>query len=246
MCVQTTRSFYGHRRFTAVGDGRRPSRPRLILLLFAVFSVFGCLGRFARVNLNAMPMPMPRAAHQPSALPTWRDFLVSPGFAGAAVLIAAVIVFCAVLYASGRAARRLDEQLEQRRHTEAVDRCWDRFVWLVETASIEPAAREAGEASLGLGPDLALELLRGLHHDANVLGDETLARAVSVYLVQYGLVLGRQGGLLPKVTAAPDRRVRSSAREKPSAAATMPMKSRTTVRRTQVRDATDDQSAGTH
>ena len=202
-------------------------------------------------------MPIPRAAHGPSAPPTLRDFLVSPGFAGAGVLIAAIIVFSAVLYASGRATRRLDKQLERqdlhhkefradRQHVELIDRCWERFVWLVETAGKEPTARDAGEASLGLGPELALELLRGLHRDANELGDETLARAVTAYLAEYGLVLGRQGGLLPKIAAGPDGPVRPSAGDKPSAAATMPMKSRTTARRTRVRDTTGDHPAGTH
>jgi hypothetical protein len=202
-------------------------------------------------------MPIPRAAHRPSAPPTLRDFLVSPGFAGAGVLIAAIIIFCAVLYASGRATRRLDKQLERqdlhhekvradRQRAELIDRCWDRFVWLVETAGKEPAAGDAGEANLGLGPELALELLRGLHRDANELGDETLARAVTVYLADYGLILGRQGGLLPKIAAEPDGPVRPSAGNKPSAAATMPMKSRTTARRTRVRDTTGDHPAGTH
>ena len=44
------------------------------------------------------------------------------------------------------------------------------------------AARDADDASLGLGPELALELLEGLHRDAKELGDDTLARAVAVYL----------------------------------------------------------------
>jgi hypothetical protein len=227
--------------------------------------VFDYRLRFAQVNLNTMPTP--GAAHQPSALPSFSEFLVSPGFAGAAVLIAAVIVLSAVLYASGLTARRLDKQLEQqdlqheevradRQHTEVVDRCWERFVWLVETAGIEPAAREAGEASLGLGPELALELLRGLHRDANELGDQTLARAVAVYLAQYGLVLGQQGGPLPKVADEPDGRVPSSAGDKPSAAATMPIKSRNAAKasttkvaeqtRTRVRDTIGDHPAGTH
>jgi hypothetical protein len=171
-----------------------------------------------------------RLAEASSAqLPTLRDFVLSPGFAAALVLVAAIIVFGAVLFASGRAGRRLDRQLEQqgahhqeartdRQRRQAINRCWDRMVWLVETAGTEPAARDADEASLGLGPELALELLEGLHRDAKELGDETLARAVTFYLAQYGLVLGQQGGPLPEslpvVNGHPDR----SAEGKPSAA----------------------------
>jgi hypothetical protein len=217
--------------------------------------VLGWQRLFAQVNLNAMPIP--RSTYRPSAPPNLRDFLMSPGFVGAGVLIAAIVVFCAVWYAAGRATRRLDQQLERqdlhhenvradRRHAELIDRCWERFVWLVETAGKEPAAQDVGEAGLGLGPELALELLRGLHRDANELGDETLARAVTVYLAEYALVLGRQGGLLPKIAAGSDDPVRPLAGDKPSAAATMPMKSRTTARRTRVRDMTGDQPAGTH
>jgi hypothetical protein len=162
-------------------------------------------------------------------LPTLRDFVLSPGFAAALVLVAAIIVFCAVLYASGRAGRRLDRQLEQqdahhqqartdRQRRQAINRCWDRMVWLVETAGTEPAARDTDEASLGLGPELALELLEGLHRDAKELGDETLARAVTVYLAQYGLVLGQQGGPLPESLPAVNGHPEPSAEGKPSAA----------------------------
>ena len=47
-------------------------------------------------------------------------------------------------------------------------------MWLVETAGTAAAARDTYEASLGLGPELALELLEGLHRDAKELGDEML------------------------------------------------------------------------
>jgi hypothetical protein len=183
-------------------------------------------------------MPIPEAVDRPPAPPTLHDFLVSAGFAGVAVLIAAIIISCAVLYAAGRAGRRLDKQLEQqdlhyeevradRQQAAVIDRCWERFVWLVETAGVEPAARDAGEASLGLGPELALELLHGLHRDAKKLGDETLARAVTVYLAQYGLVLGQQSGPLPEIVAVLDSQTPLAADGKPSEALTAPMKSRT-------------------
>jgi len=183
---------------------------------------------------------IPEAAYWPPALPALKDFVVSAGFAGAAVLVAAIIVSCVVLYATRRAGRRLNMQLEQQDHhheqtiedhqrSAAVDRSWQRLVWLVETAGVEPAAQDTEEASLGLGPELALEILEGLVRDADKLGDETLAKAATVYLAQYGLVLGQRSGPLP----APLARRRdghappSSADNQPAPAATAPDESPT-------------------
>ena len=56
---------------------------------------------------------MPSAEAWSPQLPALREFLVSPGFAGAGIALAAIVVLCAVLYTSRRAARRLDKQLEQ-------------------------------------------------------------------------------------------------------------------------------------
>ena len=81
-----------------------------------------------------------------------------------------------------------------------IQRCWERLKWLVETAGIEPAASEG--ASLGLGPELALELLRGLLRDAEQLCDDALANAVTVYQHQFSLVLAQQGGPLSELGAA--------------------------------------------
>lgn len=158
-------------------------------------------------------MPLPEAWSP--RLPPLRDFVVSPGFAGVVVLLAAIVVLCAVLYASRRAARRLDKQLEQqdlehqdlradRERDAAIGRCWERLVWLVKTGGMDPAALEADEAILGLGPELALTLLEGLHRDAKDLGDDTLAAATRVYLTQYALVLGQQGGPLPNSASGPN------------------------------------------
>jgi hypothetical protein len=144
------------------------------------------------LNLQAMPQLVPL-----------REFIVSPGFAGAAAVIAAVIVLCAVLYASRRASGQRERQHQQAREDEqcavAIQRCWDRLKWLVETAGIEPATSEG--ASLGLGPELALELLRGLLRDAEQLGDDALANAVTVYQHQFSLVLAQQGGPLSELAA---------------------------------------------
>lgn len=140
-----------------------------------------------------------------------REFLVSPGFAGAAAVVAALIVVCAVLYAGRRAGKRLDSQLEQRErhHQEAREteqramssqQCWETLKWLVKSAGIEPAASEG--ATLGLGPELAMATLRGLLRDAERLGDETLADAVTVYQNQFALVLAQQGGPLSELAAS--------------------------------------------
>lgn len=139
-----------------------------------------------------------------------REFIVSPGFAGAAAVVAATIVLCAVLYGLRRSRKRFHQELELRerhhqearhdeQHAVAVARCWDRLRWLVETAGIEPAASEG--ATLGLGPELALELLRGLLREAEQLEDESLASAVTVYQNQFGLILAQQGGPLSELAA---------------------------------------------
>ncbi|WP_319448694.1 MULTISPECIES: hypothetical protein [unclassified Mycobacterium] len=145
-----------------------------------------------------------------------RDFIVSPGFAGVAALLAAIIASCAVLYSVRRAGKRSLQQLEQRErdleqtrddaeHALAVARCWERWQWVVETAGIEPAVSEG--ATLGLGPAVTLELLHGLISDAEHLGDDTLARAVAVYQEQLLLVLAQQAGPVSKVAAAKTARL---------------------------------------
>ena len=151
---------------------------------------------------------IPQAMEFPVPL---REFIVSPGFAGAAAVVAALIVLCAVLYAVRRAGKRLDEELEQRerhhqetqdaqQHALAAQQCWDTLKWVVNTAGVEPAASEG--ATLGLGPELAIATLRGLLRDAERLGDETLADAVTVHLNQFALVLAQQGGPLSELAAA--------------------------------------------
>ena len=69
----------------------------------------------------------------------------------------------------------------------------------MKTAGLEPAASEG--ATLGLGPELAMATLRGLLRDAERLGDETLADAVTVYQNQFALVLAQQGGPLSELAA---------------------------------------------
>lgn len=149
--------------------------------------------------------PMVLVAQGP--LPSAREFITSAGFVGAAILVAALLLAAVILYAVGRAAKRgrlLREQQERaveqardaEQHNAALQRCWQRLVWVVETAGIEPASSQG--ASLGLGPELAETLLRGLLRDAEGLGDDTLTDAVTVYLNQFSLVLAQQGGALSR------------------------------------------------
>lgn len=141
-------------------------------------------------------------------LPPARDFILSAGFAGVATLFAAVIVLCAVLYAARRSGKRSlaerdqrDRQHEERRadeqHAAALARCWERWWQVLETAGMEPSASEG--ATLGLGPEVTLELLRGLLRDAEQLGDDTLTKAIAVYQEQLLLVLAQQSGPLSQL-----------------------------------------------
>jgi hypothetical protein len=155
--------------------------------------------------------------------PPARDFFLSAGFAGAAAVVAAVIVLCAVLFASRQAGKRSVAERDQReRHYEevreaeqravAVARCWDQWWQVVDTAALEPAASEG--ATLGLGPEVTLELLQGLLRDAERLGDDTLAKAVAVHQEQLLLVLAQQSGPLSAL-AAPAQARRGSDKTPP-------------------------------
>lgn len=141
---------------------------------------------------------------QMPTLPPAREFLTSAGFGGAAVGLAALLLAAVILIALWRASKRGRAELdlqeshnrqvrEAEQHNTAVDRCWQRLVWVVETAGIEPAASQG--ATVGLGPELTLELLRGLLRDAESLGDATLTGAVTVYLSQFSQVLTQQGSV---------------------------------------------------
>lgn len=137
-----------------------------------------------------------------------REFIVSSGFVGVALLVVALIVLGLVLYGVRRAGKRFDQELEQReRHHQEIrdagqqamtsQQSWQTLKWLVETAGIEPAAGEG--ATLGLGPELAMATLRGLLRDAERLKDETLADAVTAYQSQFAQVLAQQGGPLSEL-----------------------------------------------
>lgn len=161
-------------------------------------------------------------------LPPARDFILSPGFAGVAALIAALIVMGAVVYASRRAGkqhrddrdqreRHHEEQRADEQHAAAVARCWDRWWQVLQTAALEPAASDG--ATLGLGPEVTLQVLRGLLRDAELLSDDTLTQAIAVYQEQLLLVLAQQSGPLSRLateaSASSDRR--SSAAQPPRA-----------------------------
>lgn len=141
-------------------------------------------------------------------LPPARDFILSPGFAGAAALLAALIVMGAVVYGSRRTGKRHraeqdqnerhhEERRADEQHAAAVARCWDRWWQVLETAALEPAASEG--ATLGLGPEVTLQVLKGLLRDAEQLGDDTLTQAITVYHEQFLLVLAQQSGPLSRL-----------------------------------------------
>lgn len=166
-----------------------------------------------------------------SMLPPAREFLLSAGFGGAAALLAALLIAVVVIVAIWRASRRHrtlvaqkerhQEQMRQdAEHTAAITRCEQRFKWVVETAGSEPAANEA--ATLGLGPELALELVQGLHRDAKHLGDDTLVRAISVYFDQLTRVLAQQGGPLATLRVSSSADNNGSAITPPASASHAP------------------------
>jgi len=139
-----------------------------------------------------------------------QDFVHSAGFAGLAVLAAAVIALCAVMYASRQAGKRsLAERDQSARHHEEMraddqraddlSRCWGQFWQLLETAAVEPSDSEG--ATLGLGPEVTLALLRGLLRDAEKLDDDTLAKAVALHQEQLVLVLAQQSGPISRLGA---------------------------------------------
>lgn len=164
-----------------------------------------------------------------SGWPSTREFVTSAGFGGAMALLAAIIVALAITVAVWRAFKRRDAELEDRKAHDAeeqakIDRAAEiavvdeRFRWVVETAGIEPAASE--HATLRLGPELALELLNGLLADAQRLGDNTLARAITVYLNQFSLVLTQQGGPLAALkNGSPQPKSSTTAQAAPTPAA---------------------------
>lgn len=152
------------------------------------------------------------AAQWPPALPPAREVVTSAGFGGGAALLAALLLGGVVLFVTGRASKRNRLQLDQQerhnqqlreaqQHDAAVQRCWQRLVWVVETAALEPTASQG--ATVGLGPELALELVRGLLRDAEDLGDTTLRDAVTVYLTQFSQVLAQQGGISAESSLPP-------------------------------------------
>ena len=147
--------------------------------------------------------------HAQSVFPPAREYLTSAGFAGAAALLAALVIGLAVILAVARASKRRREQ-QDRHHQQLRDdalraaaliRCEKRFTWIVDTAGIEPTAPQS--ATLGLVPELALEMLSGLLRDAQDLGDATLTAAITVYLNQFALVLAQQAGDLSQVVSTP-------------------------------------------
>lgn len=170
-------------------------------------------------------------------LPSAREFILSAGFASVVALLAAIVVLGAVLHALRRAEKRSDTKRdqEQRHHEELradslhaaeVQRCWDRWWQVQQSAALEPAASEG--VTLGLGPDVVLELLRSLLRDAEALGDDTLTTAIAACQEQLLLVLAQQGGPLAHLPAAAETSTNgdtttTAARKRPSPRAASPL-----------------------
>jgi uncharacterized membrane protein len=160
--------------------------------------------------------------------PSTREFVTSAGFAGLMALLAAIVIALVVLFVVLRISKRHQVEMEQRQLHEADEQAKndratelavvdERFRWVVETAGIEPASSE--HATLRLGPELALELLTGLLADAQRLADKTLAKAITVYLNQFSLVLTQQGGPLSQLKngSAPSETAPATAASSPAA-----------------------------
>ena len=96
------------------------------------------------------------------------EFLYSPGFGGACAVLAAVIAFTGAAL-STRQRRRSDEaalaeaarQRNEARRAEAVQQCWDRYVWVVDHAD-------------EIGVRLTTGLLGRITDTAAALGDRDL------------------------------------------------------------------------
>jgi hypothetical protein len=148
----------------------------------------------------------------PPQTPPLREFVLSPGFAGMAIALGAIVASGAMLYTSRRTGQRVRDELDQQdRHQQEdradrdrearIRRCWERFVWLIDTATSEPVdvgVTYGEQALLGLSPDLALAILQGLEREAEDVDDKTLIDAVAVYLAQFGAVLAQEGGPAPQ------------------------------------------------
>lgn len=187
------------------------------------------MGRYGSSMWIPAAPPVDSVVLVPQGLPTLppaREFVTSAGFGGGAALVAALLLAAVILFAVGRASKRdrlLREQQERHaeqvrdaeRHNTAVQRCWQRLVWVVETAGIEPASSQG--ASLGLGPELTQAVLRGLLRDAEHLGDDTLIDTVTVYLNQFSLVIAQQGGPLSGLAAPASAAAVSEERSAPEA-----------------------------
>lgn len=153
------------------------------------------------VNVRFMT-PQTTTLAADNTLPPLRDWVSTAGFTGACVLLAALIILTAVVVAARRADKRQQDARDASKRAAAIDQCWQRLTWVITTADTEPAALDPATANMGLGPELAEELLKGIVRDANELGDETLEKAAAVALNQLGLVLTQQARRLTEFTAA--------------------------------------------
>jgi hypothetical protein len=184
--------------------------------------------------LNGSVAAQAFSAPQAMELPPAREFLTSAGFAGTATLVAAIVVAVVALVSTRASRQRHVIELEQQehhhnelredqQHAAALARCWRRLEWVVDTAGIEPASSQG--VTLGLGPELAAEILQGLIREADELGDEALGNAATVHLSQLSLVLAHQSGSLLHPATGPTSKTPEP--EKPTSGADSAGKPRT-------------------
>lgn len=153
----------------------------------------------------------------PEQWPPAREFLTSAGFAGATVLLGAIIVAVVAGFAVRAALKRYRMLVEQQERHASIQECRERLAWVVDKASVEPAASEG--ATVGLGPELAMTVLQGIHDDAESLGDPTLAKAAAIQLDQLSQMLARQSGALSQFGAVNSAAVASPPGEEATSAA---------------------------
>lgn len=107
------------------------------------------------------------------------SFWHSPGFGGLGAVVAAVIIGLSALYATRQRNAANESQLVEERgkredaeRAGEVQRCWDRFVWVVAFAEVHAAD----------DPVLVTDLCERVYASAVGLNDLGLRRMVKVYL----------------------------------------------------------------
>lgn len=147
--------------------------------------------------------------------PFWLTFITSPGLGGLAVLMAAIIAAFATRGASKRLAdsqqqqlghakdelqQQIDHSKDMLQHdvlTSRRARCWERFVWLIDTAS-----KPATAVDPPLSPNLAREIVESLYSESCELNDTSLREVIYLYGEGFAANLLRLAGPARPASAA--------------------------------------------